>query len=100
MMLPIGWMQFGEIQWRQFNIAYSGVLLFIVLGGTFFAYVFNAYGIRVLGPGITSAYIYVQLVFAVAIAVLFFNEQLTLPKIIAGLMILAGVFLVSFKKRH
>lgn len=100
MMLPIGWLQFGEIHWQQFNIAYSGVLLFIVLGGTFLAYVFNAYGIRVLGPGITSAYIYVQLVFAVAIAVLFFNEQLTLPKILAGLTILGGVFLVSLRKKN
>ena len=99
MMLPVGWAQFGEIQWQQFTLTSTGVLLFVVLAGTFLAYVFNAYGIRVLGPGVTSAYIYIQLVFAVAIAVLFFNEQLTLPKILAGLMILAGVFLVSFKKR-
>jgi drug/metabolite transporter (DMT)-like permease len=99
MMLPVGWLQFGEIQWQQFNFTYSGVLLFIVLAGTFLAYVFNAYGIRVLGPGITSAYIYVQLVFAVAIAVLFFDEQLTLSKAVAGLMILGGVFLVSFSKQ-
>jgi drug/metabolite transporter (DMT)-like permease len=98
MMLPVGWIQIGEIQWQQFNFTYSGVLLFVVLAGTFLAYVFNAYGIRVLGPGVTSAYIYIQLVFAVAIAVLFFNEQLTWSKILAGLMILGGVFLVSFKK--
>ena len=100
MMLPVGWMQFGEIKWEQFTFSYTGVLLFVVLAGTFLAYVFNAYGIRVLGPGITSAYIYVQLVFAVAIAVLFFNEQLTLSKVLAGLMILGGVFLVSLKKKQ
>lgn len=99
MMLPVGWMQFGEIQWQHFTPAYTGVLIFIVLAGTFLAYVFNAYGIRVLGPGITSAYIYVQLVFAVSIAVLFFNEQLTFQKICAGIMILGGVFLVSSKKK-
>ena len=98
MMLPIGWIQFSQIQWQEFNYANAGVLVFIVLAGTFLAYVFNAYGIRVLGPGVTSAYIYIQLVFAVAIAVLFFNEQLTLPKLLAGLMILGGVFLVSLKK--
>jgi drug/metabolite transporter (DMT)-like permease len=100
MMLPVGWVQFGEIQWQQFTFTYAGVLLFVVLAGTFLAYVFNAYGIRVLGPGVTSAYIYVQLVFAVAIAVLFFNEQLTWSKILAGLMILGGVFLVSFRKKE
>jgi drug/metabolite transporter (DMT)-like permease len=98
MMLPFGWFQFREIQWQQFSFNQTGVLLFIILGGTFLAYLFNAYGIHVLGSGVTSAYIYVQLIFAVTIAVLFFNEQLTLPKIFAGTMILIGVFLVSFKK--
>jgi drug/metabolite transporter (DMT)-like permease len=98
MMLPIGWLQFGKILWEQFNATSIGVLIFIILAGTFLAYLFNAYGIGVLGPGVTSAYIYVQLVFAVAIAVLFFNEQLNFQKIIAGIMILAGVFLVTLKK--
>ena len=100
MMLPVGWVQFGEIQWQQFDLAAAWVLAFVVIAGTFLAYVFNAYGIRVLGPGITSAYIYVQLVFAVTIAVLFFNEQLTLQKAIAGALILGGVYLVSLKKKH
>lgn len=99
MMLPVGWIQFGEIGWQQITLTHAGVLAFVVVAGTFLAYVFNAYGIRVLGPGTTSAYIYIQLVFAVSIAVLFFNEQLTLQKIIAGAMILGGVYLVSMKKR-
>jgi drug/metabolite transporter (DMT)-like permease len=99
MMLPIGWFQFGEIKWQHFSLDSSLILLFVILAGTFLAYLFNAYGIRVLGPGITSAYIYIQLVFAVAIAVLFFSEQLTLQKVIAGIMILGGVYLVSLKKR-
>ena len=93
LMLPFGWMQFNEINWSGLTPAHTGVLLFVVFAGTFLAYVFNAYGIGVLGPGITSAYIYIQLVFAVAIAVLFFNERLTLQKIIAGTIILTGVYL-------
>jgi drug/metabolite transporter (DMT)-like permease len=98
MMLPLGWMQFSEISWSALTLTHIGVLLFVVFAGTFLAYIFNAYGIGVLGPGITSAYIYVQLVFAVAIAVLFFNERLTFQKIIAGTIILTGVYLVSKKK--
>jgi drug/metabolite transporter (DMT)-like permease len=100
MMLPVGWLQFGKIKWQQFNLSSSGILFFVVFAGTFLAYVFNAYSIRILGPGVTSAYIYVQLVFAVSIAVLFFNEHLTLQKIAAGILILAGVFLVSFRKQR
>ena len=99
MMLPVGWMQFGQIQWQQFSGGDTGVLIFVILAGTFLAYTFNAYGIRVLGPGVTSAYIYIQLVFAVVIAVLFFNEPLMLTKFLAGLMILSGVYIVSLKKR-
>jgi drug/metabolite transporter (DMT)-like permease len=99
MMLPVGWAQAGGIRWEQFDLKYAGVLVFVVLAGTFLAYVFNAYGIRILGPGITSAYIYIQLVFAVAIAAIFFNEQLTLQKLIAGLLILGGVYLVGMKQK-
>lgn len=98
MMLPIGWVQFGGIEWGRFTWSHTGVLIFVVLAGTFLAYIFNAYGIRILGPGVTSAYIYIQLVFAVAIAVIFFSEQLSLQKIAAGIMILGGVYLVSMKK--
>lgn len=98
MMLPLGLPQFSEVAWPQFTWADTGALVFVVVAGTFLAYVFNAYGIRVLGPGVTSAYIYIQLVFAVSIAAIFFNEQLTLQKIIAGIMILGGVYLVSLKK--
>jgi drug/metabolite transporter (DMT)-like permease len=98
MLLPVGWLQFGEIKWQEFKSDSALILLFVVLAGTFLAYLFNAYGIRILGPGVTSAYIYIQLIFAVAIAVLFFSEQLTLPKVFAGMMILFGVYLVSMKK--
>lgn len=98
MMLPVGWVQLGEIDWQQIQLSHSAVLLFVIVAGTFLAYVFNAFSIRILGPGVTSAYIYIQLVFAVMIAVIFFNEQLTFQKIAAGIMILGGVFLVSLKR--
>jgi len=100
MMLPIGWMQFSEINWTGLTLTHIGILLFVVFAGTFLAYVFNVYGIGVLGPGVTSAYIYIQLVFAVAIAVIFLDERLTLQKAIAGTIILMGVYLVSMKKRN
>ena len=99
LMLPLGWIQFGEIRWQAFNTESTSVLIFVVVAGTFLAYVFNAYGIRVLGPGVTGSYIYVQLIFAISIAAIFFHERLTLNKIIAGVMILGGVYLVSRKKK-
>ena len=67
----------------------------IVLTGTFLAYYFNAYGIQHLGPAVTGSYIYSQPVFAILIAAIFFSEVLTVQKIIAGIMIFSGVYLVS-----
>jgi drug/metabolite transporter (DMT)-like permease len=61
------------------------------------AYLFNVYGLKQLGAGITGSYIYTQPVFAAIIATLFLNEQFTIEKIIAGCMIFIGVFLVSRK---
>ncbi|MBC7947509.1 MAG: EamA family transporter [Chitinophagaceae bacterium] len=98
MMLPIGIPQFTRIHWELFDASHWGTLAFVVIAGTSVAYLFNAYGIRVLGPGTTGAYIYIQLVFAVMIAVLFFNEQLNLQKISAGVLILTGVYLAGRKK--
>lgn len=98
MILPFGWKQFAEIEWQQFSRSQFGALSFIVIGATFLAYYFNAYGIQHLGPGMTGSYIYTQPVFAVIIATVFLHEAFTTEKIIAGFMIFAGVFLVSFKK--
>jgi drug/metabolite transporter (DMT)-like permease len=97
MILPFGWMQFSEIQWPLFEWSHFVSLISIVFFGTFLAYLFNAYGLRQLGAGVTGSYIYTQPVFAAVIAILFLNERFTIEKLIAGIMIFAGVFLVGRK---
>jgi drug/metabolite transporter (DMT)-like permease len=93
--VPIGWTEFRQIDWAGFDSTAFAGLAFIVLGATFFAYLFNLYGIHHLGAGITGTYIYTQPVFAAIIAVLFLNEQFTIYKIIAALLIGSGVYMVS-----
>jgi drug/metabolite transporter (DMT)-like permease len=56
------------------------------------------YGIQKLSASKAGAYIYSQPVFAVVIAVIFLKESLSIYKIIAGVLIFAGVFLS--KKNH
>lgn len=97
LLLPFGWQQFNEIQWQQFEWSHLSSLVFIVIAGTFLAYLFNVYGILHLGAGITGSYIYTQPVFAAIIATLFLHENLSFQKIAAGVLIFAGVFLVSRK---
>lgn len=95
MILPFGWVQFSEIQWPQFEWSHIVSLGFIVIAGTFLAYYFNVYGIQHIGAGSTGSYIYTQPVIAAIIAMLFLHEHLTGQKILAGVMIFIGVFLVS-----
>lgn len=98
MIIPFGWNEFFSTRWENFEWTHYLAVAFIVFAGTFLAYFFNIYGIRHLGAGTTGAYIYTQPVFAAIIAVLVFHENLTTTKLLAGLMIFLGVFLVSFKR--
>ena len=98
MILPFGWNEFVSIPWEKLEWSHYLSILFIVVPGTFLAYFFNAYGIQHIGAGNTGSYIYTQPVFAVLIAMVVLNERLSWDKVVAGLMIFAGVFLVSKKK--
>lgn len=96
-MVPIGWNQFSEISWSSLGAIDWGLIGFVVLGATFFAYLFNLYGIHQLGAAITGTYIYTQPVFAALIAIFILGEKLTFHKILAALLIFGGVYLVSRK---
>ena len=98
MILPFGWNEFVSINRQQLNWTHYLSLFTIIFFGTFLAYYFNIYGIQHLGAGITGSYIYTQPVFAALIAIIFLKEMLTIEKIISGILIFTGVFLVSIKK--
>jgi drug/metabolite transporter (DMT)-like permease len=93
--IPIGWEQFSAIQWSSFGWEAYTATGFIAVGATFFAYLFNLYGIHQLGAGITGTYIYTQPIFASLIAVFLLNEQFNTAKIIAAILIVGGVLLVN-----
>lgn len=95
--LPLGWNEFSRIPWQDFGAKEYLSTGFIVIGATFLAYLFNLYGIHRLGAGITGTYIYTQPIFAALIAVLVLHEVFTLNKVLAAILIVAGVLLVSRK---
>jgi drug/metabolite transporter (DMT)-like permease len=99
LIIPLGWGQFMGIDWSVFEPIHFLAVTFIVFFGTFLAYLFNVYGIRQLGAGITGAYIYTQPILAAVIASIFLKEILTTQKLIAGGLIFVGVFLVSRSRK-
>lgn len=93
--LPFGWKEFTEINWATLSsVGYTCIAL-IVFAGTFLAYLFNVYGIKILGASVAGAYIYIQPVFATIIAMLFLKESLELYKIIAAALIFTGLYLTK-----
>lgn len=100
MVLPFGWTEFTEINWKVFGPVEYACLTLIVIGGTFLAYLFNVYGIKILGASIAGSYIYSQPVFATIIAMMFLKEELELYKILSGILIFTGVFLCNKKQNN
>ncbi len=95
MVLPFGWNEFVSIQWQTFSTTEYACIILITICGTFLAYLFNVYGIKVLGASVAGAYIYIQPVFATIIAMIFLKENLELYKIIAAALIFTGVYLCN-----
>jgi drug/metabolite transporter (DMT)-like permease len=96
-LLPFCWGELVAIQWNTFSTKEFVLLGSITLLGTFCAYLFNIYGIKVLGASTAGAYIYSQPLFAAIIAIGFLGETIALYKIIAAVLIFAGVYLANKK---
>ena len=95
MVLPFGWNEFVSIQWGTFGVTEYTCIALITICGTFLAYLFNVYGIKILGASVAGAYIYIQPVFATIIAMIFLKEKLDGYKIIAAVLIFTGVYLCN-----
>ena len=100
MMLPFCWGQVSEIQWQTYGIKEFLMLGSVTLLGTFCAYLFNIYGIKVLGASTAGSYIYSQPFFAAAIAIIFLGEKIAAYKIVAAVLIFAGVYVANKKKNE
>ncbi len=95
MVLPFGCTELFEANWNNFGTAGYACIFLIVIGGTFLAYLFNIYGIKILGASVAGAYIYLQPVFATIIAMIFLKEPLEMYKVCAASLIFTGVFLAN-----
>lgn len=96
-MLPFGWTDFVHTSWKAIELSHWIAIAVIVIPGTFFAYLFNIYGVQTIGPAATGAYIYTQPVFAAVIAMIFLGEAFTISKAFSAMLIFAGVYLANFK---
>jgi len=96
-MLPFGLPAAIDTNFNAFTPHAWFALSFVVIGTTFFAYLFNLYGLQMLSPSTVSAYIYLQPLLASCFAILMGEDLLTPTKLFSGMLIIAGLFLVNGK---
>ena len=89
-MLSITFIHFDWYAW--------GGLFYIIVGTTFVAYILINFSLKQLTPTTVSYYTYLQPVLAAISSVYIGIEQITLPKILAALLIFTGVYLVTSRK--
>jgi len=100
LVLPFGIADAVNFNWENLETKIILFALFVIVFTTFVAYLLNTYALKELSPSIAGAYIYLQPLLTAAIAIFIFHKSdLSWQKIVAALMIFAGVYIVSMQKK-
>jgi drug/metabolite transporter (DMT)-like permease len=94
-MIPIAWNDFKVVSFAVIPLSIWFEILFIIIFTTFLAYLLNAWAIEKAGPVLVGSYIYLQPLLASIIAVFLGKDEMTWIKLIAALILFAGVFMTS-----
>lgn len=92
---PFGFSEMVHTEWHRIptDIYYS--IFFVLFFVTYMAYLLNGAALSVVDASVSSSYIYLQPLLASIIAISLGMDVLTSTMILAGIMIFAGVFMVS-----
>ena len=92
---PFGIQEALAVEWSRFSPGIWVGFAYVLLFTTFLAYLLNNYALTNLTASIVSIYIYLQPLFASAIALFFGRDEGTVLKLLAAVLIFTGVYLVS-----
>ncbi len=92
---PNGYKQLTEVDWSSFTWGIWLSVLYVLLATTVLAYLLNVYALSRVNPSVVSVYIYSQPLIATLVSSSIGNDHLTATKLLAGMLIFAGVYLVS-----
>jgi drug/metabolite transporter (DMT)-like permease len=96
--LPITIGEFTAVEWQSLPFEAIWKMAFVVLGTTFTTYLLNVFALRQLSASTISAFIYLQPLIAIIYAIATGADSLNTTKVVAGLLVFAGVYMVTKKK--
>lgn len=91
--------EFTEVEWASLPTEAILGMSFVVLGTTFLTYLLNVYALRQLSASTISAFVYLQPLIAIIYAVSTGADSLSMLKIVAALLVFAGVYMVTRKPK-
>ena len=99
MSLPLSLKEIATLQWNTIPQVQLWELAFLIICATCICYFLIPLGQKRIRPTLVSMYSYVQPIIATAISIIAGMEMLSWQKILAALMVFAGVFVVSQSKK-
>jgi drug/metabolite transporter (DMT)-like permease len=93
LLLPVAAWPMAHEHWRAIPPRAWLALGLVIVGPTVAAYLLNAWALRHADSSLVAAYTYLQPVIAGLLAAIFLHEQIRPSVVVAGLMIVAGVWL-------
>ncbi len=84
-----------ETMWSQIDTLQWCAVAYVVVGGTFLAYILSTAGQKVLSPSVVGMYNYVQPIVASMLGIAIGLDNFNFPKAIAIVLIFSGVYLVT-----
>ncbi len=88
-----------EVEWSTFPAHIWMAFAYVLIFTTFLAYLLNAMALRSVNASVVGMYVYLQPLLASIVAIALSKDELNLAKVVAGLLIYLGVYLVSSSEK-
>ena len=95
MSLPLSLREIVSLEWTKIPSVQMWELGFLIVFATFVSYFLIPFGQKRIRPTLVSMYSYIQPIIATIISIILCMDILTWLKLMAALMVFAGVFIVS-----
>lgn len=95
LILPFSIPELTQVEWGSIPTLIWYDILFLIAGATFLTYLLNGWALRNANSSLVGAYIYLQPILASIIAIILGKDELTWQKVVFGVLIFMGVYLVS-----
>ena len=99
MSLPLSFREVFSFEWTRIPVEQMWELGYLIVFATFMSYFLIPFGQKRIRPTLVSMYSYIQPIIATVISIFVGMDILTWQKVLAAVMVFAGVYVVSISRK-